>query len=81
MKTLWNQDSVRRRWFLHGALAYTCIGAGLSMMMDASALRTDSPEDWTWFWEGTLGLVVLMTGLSFFGNAIRLWIRMDRSYG
>ena len=55
------------------------IGAGLSVTLDASAQRMAGEEWWLWGLEGTLGLVIFMSGLGFFGSAIRYLVRMDLS--
>lgn len=47
------------------------IGAGLSVTLDASAHRMAGEAWWLWGLEGTLGLVILMSGLGFFGSSVR----------
>ena len=55
------------------------IGAGLSVTLDASAQRMAGEEWWVWGLEGTAGLVMFMSGLGFFGSAVRYLVRMDLS--
>ena len=55
------------------------IGAGLSVTLDASAQRMVGEEWWLWGLEGTFGLVIFMSGLGFFGSAVRYLVRMDLS--
>ena len=49
------------------------------MTLDASAQRMAGEAWWLWGFEGTLGLVVFMSGLGFFGSAVRYLVRMDLS--
>ena len=55
------------------------IGAGLSVTLDASAQRMAGEACWLWGFEGTLGLVVFMSGLGFFGSAVRYLVLMNLS--
>lgn len=41
------------------------------MTLDASAQRMIGGEWWLWGLEGTAGLVIFMSGLGFFGSAVR----------
>ena len=54
------------------------IGSGLSVTLDASAQRLGEAAWWIWAGEGTLGLVVFMAGLAFFGDAVRYRVQMDQ---
>ena len=47
------------------------------MTLDASALRAVGAEWWMWCAEGTLGLVVFMSGLGLFGSAVRCRTLLD----
>ena len=53
------------------------IGAGLSVTLDASAQRIAGETWWLWGLEGTLGLVVFMSGLGFFGSSVRYLVLKD----
>ena len=53
------------------------IGAGLSVTLDASAQRIAGEAWWLWGFEGTLGLVIFMSGLSFFGSSVRYLVLGD----
>ena len=64
------------RW-LHGGLGCLLIGAGLSVTLDASAQRMAGEEWWLWGFEGTLGLVIFMSGLGFFGSSVRYLVLID----
>lgn len=53
------------------------IGAGLSVTLDASAQRMVGEAWWLWGLEGTLGLVIFMSGLGFFGSSVRYLVLRD----
>ena len=72
------EKKYRRLWFRSGAIGCTLIGAGLSVTLDALALRLDGAAWWVWGAEGTAGLIVFMAGLAFFGDAVRYRVHMDR---
>ncbi len=72
------EKKYRKLWFRHGAIGCTLIGAGLSITLDALAHRLNNAEWWIWTGEGTAGLVVFMAGLTFFGDAVRYRVHMDR---
>lgn len=69
----------RTCWWRHGGLGCLLIGAGLSVTLDASAQRMVGQAWWLWGMEGTVGLVMFMSGLGFFGSAVRCLVRMDLS--
>ena len=72
------EKKYRRLWFRSGAIGCTLIGAGLSVTLDALTLRLNEADWWVWAGEGTVGLVVFMAGLAFFGDAVRYRVHMDR---
>ena len=72
------EKKYRRLWFRSGAIGCILIGAGLSIALDALALRLDGAAWRAWGAEGTAGLIVLMAGLAFFGDAVRYRVHMDR---
>ncbi|MBL8147179.1 MAG: hypothetical protein JNL34_12405 [Anaerolineae bacterium] len=47
------------------------IGAGISMISQATAWNARRRPIWQWAFLGALGLVVLVTGVTFFGEAIK----------
>ena len=53
------------------------IGAGLSVTLDALAQRIAGEAWWLWGLEGTLGLVIFMSGLGFFGSSVRYLVLKD----
>ncbi len=73
-----NRETVRKQWLIHGTAGFLLVGAGVSVICDA-AIRRLSESHWElWFGEGTVGLVLLMSGLAFFGSAVRYMVHMDR---
>ena len=74
-----SHQNLRTLWWRHGGLGCLLIGAGLSVTLDASAQRMVGEAWWLWGFEGTLGLVVFMSGLGFFGSAVRYLVLMNLS--
>lgn len=72
-------QSHRSMWWRHGGLGCLLIGAGLSVTLDASAQRIAGGTFWLWGLEGTAGLVMFMSGLGFFGSAVRYLVLMNLS--
>ena len=70
-------QTLRALWWRHGGLGCLLIGAGLSVTLDASAQRIAGEASWLWGLEGTLGLVVFMSGLGFFGSSVRYLVLKD----
>lgn len=72
------QKSLRTLWWQRGATGCLLIGTGLSVTLDALAQRLGEAGWWVWAGEGTVGLVVFMAGMAFFGDAVRYRVHMDR---
>ena len=70
-------QQLKSTWLRHGGFGCLLMGAGLSVTLDASALRAAEAEWWVWCAEGTLGLVVFMSGLGLFGSAVRCRTLLD----
>ena len=70
-------QALRALWWRHGGLGCLLIGAGLSVTLDASAQRIAGEAWWFWGLEGTLGLVIFMSGLGFFGSSVRYLVLKD----
>lgn len=68
---------LRRKWLVHGGVGCLLIGSGLSITLDAAARKTNASHWLIWSSEGTLGLIILMSGLAFFGSAVRYLVLMD----
>ncbi len=71
-------ETARKRWFSHGATGFLLIGSGVSVTLDAAMRRITDTHWEIWVGEGTLGLVLLMAGMAFFGSAVRYLVHMDR---
>lgn len=72
-----SRQRLRILWWRHGSLGSLLLGAGLSVTLDASAQRMVGGEWWLWGLEGTAGLVIFMSGLGFFGSAVRYLVLMN----
>ena len=72
-----SHQNLRTLWWRHGGLDCFLIGAGLSVTLDASAQRMVGEAWWLWGLEGTLGLVIFMSGLGFFGSSVRYLVLRD----
>lgn len=71
-------DTARKRWFAQGTTAFVLFGTGICVIFDA-AFRRMSEAHWEiWVVEGTVGLILMMAGLAFFGSAVRYLVHMDR---
>lgn len=73
-----NLDTARKRWMTQGMVSFLLLGAGLSVVFDAAYRRIAEAHWEIWTAEGTLGLLLLMTGLAFFGSSVRYLVHMDR---
>lgn len=71
-------EELRKRWLKHGSFGCLLIGAGLSILLDAAADRIAGMAWWGWVAQGTFALVMVMSGLGFFGSAVRYLVHMDR---
>ena len=70
-------QTLRALWWRHGGLGCLLIGAGLSVTLDGLAKRIAGEAWWLWGFEGTLGLVIFMSGLGFFGSSVRYLVLKD----
>ncbi len=62
-----------RKWQIFSPLGLTLVGFGLSLTDHAAYLKSQNEP---WFWLGTLGLVVVNSGLAFFADGVKnrvLW--------
>jgi len=67
----------REKWWSHGTLGCLFIGSGMSITLDAAS-RKMTEDSWEiWFAEGTAGYIVLISGLAFFGSAVRYLVLMN----
>ena len=73
----WN-NPYYRKWLLHAPLGLTLVGFGACLVAEAAILKAGGGTFWHWFGYGTLALIVLNTGLSFFGNAVLNRMRFER---
>ena len=67
---------MKLKWLTLSISGLILIGLGLSLLGEAIILKYEKKP---FFWLGTLALIVVNSGLCFFGNAIRYRILIDRS--
>ncbi len=60
-----------RLWLLLAPLGLSLIGIGLCIAMDTAVRRAEGVPFWTWFGWGTFGLVIVNTGISLVGDAVK----------
>lgn len=71
-------DKARKKWFRHGTVGTLLLGTGISVLFDASYQRLSESVQEIWIAEGTAGFILFMSGMAFYGSAIRYMIHMDR---
>lgn len=67
---------MKLKWLTYSIIGLLLFGFGLSLLGEAILLKNNNEP---FFWFGTLALVVINSGLCFFGNAIIFKIKLDRS--
>jgi hypothetical protein len=60
-----------KRWLTQAVAGLLLTGAGLSMAIDAGAIKAQGGE---WFWYGTFALVVFQSGLCLMVDSLRFHI-------
>ena len=58
-------------WKVFAPLGLALIGFGVSVTAHAVELRVANASLGTWFWWGTVGLVILNSGVACFGEAVK----------
>ena len=66
---------MKLKWLTFSIIGLLLFGFGLSLLGEAILLKNNNEP---FFWFGTLALVVINSGLCFFGNAIIFKIKLDR---
>ena len=66
---------MKLKWLTYSIIGLLLFGFGLSLLGEAILLKNNNEP---FFWIGTLALVVINSGLCFFGNAIIFKIKLDR---
>ena len=67
---------MKSKWFVFSISGLIFFGLGLSLLGEAIILKYNNEP---FFWYGTFALVVIISGLCLFGNAVRYRILMDTS--
>ena len=65
---------MKLKWLTYSIIGLLLFGFGLSLLGEAILLKNNNEP---FFWLGTLALVVINSGLCFFGNAIIFKIKID----
>ena len=68
---------LRNQWLLYSAAGLALIGLGLSVMGEALIQKYEHGGFHSWFWIGTLSLVIINSGIALFGKAVTLRVRLD----
>lgn len=71
------RKTLYKKWMIYAPLGLIFIGAGLSMVTEASFLKQSDVPFWDWFAFGTLSLVIFNTGICIFGQAIIFRIKYE----
>ncbi len=58
-------------WQWMAPVGLTVIGLGFSLTGQAIIAKSKGKPFWVWFGLGTLGLIVLNSGISIFGDAVK----------
>lgn len=66
----WNNRHFRM-WLILAPLGLSLLGMGLCLMIDIAIHRAEGMPFWNWFGWGTLGLIVVNTGVSLVGDAVK----------
>ena len=69
--------SLKTKWLFSAVSGILLIGYGLASFSEASHLKHTGESFTRWFLYGTYSLVVLMAGLSIFGQSIVFKAKMD----
>ncbi len=67
-----NHEQLEASRMAYAGIGLAVIGAGLSVAMDAGTRRARGADTMRWVGQGTLGLALLGTGLSLFGEGVAL---------
>jgi multidrug transporter EmrE-like cation transporter len=59
------------QWNRKAPLGLICIGAGLSLVTHAAALKNRGQSFWVWGVLGTIGLVIANSGIALFGDSVK----------
>jgi multidrug transporter EmrE-like cation transporter len=65
------QEKILRKWRIFAPLGLATIGAGISIVGHAIALKTMQAGVWEWFAWGTMGLILTNAGIAVFGEAVK----------
>ncbi len=64
-------DSHYEAWSTDAPRGLLLIGAGITMVAQATVLKAQHKPGWRWFLLGALGVIALNAGVALFGEAIK----------
>ena len=64
-------DQHYQQWSELAPRGMLLIGAGASIVAWSATLRANGKPIWFWFFAGLFGLIVLNSGVAFFGEAVK----------
>jgi hypothetical protein len=64
-------QNLKYRWLLQGGIGAVILGAGLSLLTEASFMRFTGASFWKWFLWGTVALSLVMIALAIFTDSLR----------
>jgi len=70
-------NSNKVQWLLRGGLGASLTGFGISYLTTVSLLRYDGAPFWNWFAQGTLALIIFISGICLIADAVRFRIKME----
>ncbi|WP_226389123.1 hypothetical protein [Penaeicola halotolerans] len=71
------ETSLKKKWWIASVVGLLLIGAGISIITEASNLKFEKVSTLTWFAWGTWGLITFNTGIAIFGKAISYRTQLD----
>lgn len=66
-----NASFYRKRWLIFAPAGLILVGAGLSVLSVAAFMKRDGKPLSKWFWWGTGSLVLVNSGISLVGQAVK----------
>jgi len=68
------KNSYFKKWLAHAVGGLSLVGLGLSILGESIIAKY---EQRSWFWLGTLSLIIVNSGISLVGKAVTYRIRLD----
>ncbi len=65
-------NKLKLRWLVQAVAGLLCTGAGLAMAVDAGLTKL---QQGSWFWYGTIALIVFQAGLCLMIDSLRFKLK------